>query len=65
MPNINEILMKLVVFKYATSLDLSMGYYHIQLSENASTLCMVILQWVKHRCKLLTMVVANSQEIFQ
>ena len=29
MPKINEILLKLEVFRYATSLDLNMGYYHI------------------------------------
>ena len=32
MPKINEMLLKLEGFQYATSLDLSMGYYHIQLS---------------------------------
>ena len=38
MPKINEILLKLESFQYAMSLDLNMGYYHIQLSENASSL---------------------------
>ena len=36
MPKINEILLKLEGFQYARSLDLNLGYYHIQLSENAS-----------------------------
>ena len=36
MPKINEMLFKLEVFQYATSLNLNMGYYHIRLSENAS-----------------------------
>ena len=40
MPNTNEMLLKLECFKYDTSLDLNMGYYHIQLSEN---LCTTIL----------------------
>ena len=40
MPNTNEMLLKLECFKYDTSLDLDMGYYHIQLSEN---LCTTIL----------------------
>ena len=31
MPKINEMLLKLDGFQYATSLDLNMGYYHIQL----------------------------------
>ena len=33
MPNINEIVLKLEVFKYATLLDSNMGYYHIRLIE--------------------------------
>ena len=37
MPKINEILLKLEVFQYATSLDLNMGYYHIQLRETQVT----------------------------
>ena len=48
MPKINEMLLKLEVFQYSTSLDLNIGYYHIQLSENASNLCMVILPWKKY-----------------
>ena len=43
MPNINEMLLKLYGFKYATSLDSNMGYCHIQLSENASKLCKIII----------------------
>ena len=31
-PKIREILLKLEIFKYATSLELNMGYYHICLS---------------------------------
>ena len=32
MPKINKMLFKLEGFQYATSLDLNMGYYHIQLT---------------------------------
>ena len=38
-------LLKLEGFQYATPIDLNMGYYHIQLSENASNLCTIILPW--------------------
>ena len=38
MPNINEMLLKLEGFHYYTSLDLNMGYYHIQLRKNTSNL---------------------------
>ena len=30
-PQIQDLLLKLEGFKYATSLDLNMGYYHIKL----------------------------------
>ena len=45
MPKINEMLLKLEGFQYATSLDLNMGYYHIRLIKNASNLCTIILPW--------------------
>ena len=32
MPKINDMLLELEGFQYATSLDLNMGYYHILLS---------------------------------
>ena len=65
MPNVNEILLKLEGFQYAKSLDLSMVYYHIRLSENASNSCKIILPWGKYRYKRLPMGFVNSPDIFQ
>ena len=48
MPNINEILLKLDGFQYTMSLDLNMGYDHIQLTEDASNLCRIIIPWGKY-----------------
>ena len=48
MPKIREMLLKLEGFKYTTSLDLNMGYYHIRLSDQASNLCTIILPWGKY-----------------
>ena len=45
MPKINEMLLKLEGFQYAASLYLNMVYYHIQIRENASNLCTIILPW--------------------
>ena len=45
MPNIKEMLLKLEGFQYAMLFDLDMAYYHIQLSENASNLCKIIIPW--------------------
>ena len=65
MRNINEILLKLEGFQYTTSPDLSMGYYHIQLSDNESNVCTIILPWGKYCNKQLPMGIANSPDIFQ
>ena len=62
---IREMLLNLEGFKYYTSLDLNMGYYHIRHSEHASNLCTIILSRVKYRYKRLPMGVSNSPDIFQ
>ena len=59
MTKIIEILLKLEGFQYAKSRDLNMGYHHIQLSKNASNLCMIILHLGKYHYKHLPMVIAN------
>ena len=38
-----ETRLKLEIFKYTTSLYFKMEYYHIILTNNASTLCVIIL----------------------
>ena len=65
MSKINEMLLKLEGFRYAPSLDLSMVYYHIRLSKNASKLCTIIIRWGGYCYKRLIMGVANSPDIFQ
>ena len=47
-PNIQDLLMKLEGFQWATALDLNMGYYHIELSEDSKKYCTVVLPWGKH-----------------
>ena len=46
-PNIQDILLRLEGFFYGTTLDLNMGYYHIELSANSKELCTIVTQWVK------------------
>ena len=58
-------LFKLESFKYSTSLDLNMGYYHIQLRKNTSNLCTIILPWGKYRYKHLTMGYDKYPDVFQ
>ena len=47
-PKVNDMLLKLEGFQYATSLDFIIGYDHKQLSKNASNFCTVILLWGKY-----------------
>jgi hypothetical protein len=65
LPKISDILRKLSVFKYATAIDLSMGYYHIPLDLEAQKLCTTILPWGKYQYKRLPMGVKASPDIFQ
>ena len=65
MPKIRKILSNLKGFKYATPLDLNMGYYHIRLSDQDSNLCTIILPWGKYKYKRLQRGICNSPEIFQ
>ena len=50
-------------FGYNTELNLNMGYYNIQLIEDASKICMIILPWGKYHYSRLTMVVSNYPNI--
>ena len=65
MPKICDMLLNLEGFKYATALDLYMGYYHIRLSEQSSNICTIIILWIKYRYKRLPMGASNSPDIFQ
>ena len=64
-PKIQAMLLKLKGFKYATSLDLNMGYYHIKLSPNSKRLCTIVLPWGKYEYQRLPMSLCNSPDIFQ
>lgn len=65
LPKISDLLQKLSGFRYATAIDLSMGYYHIPLDEEAQKLCTTILPWGKYQYLRLPMGIKNSPDIFQ
>ena len=65
LPKISTVLQELEGFKYATSLDLNMGYYTIRLDPDASKICTIIFPWGKYSYKRLPMGVAGSPDIFQ
>lgn len=64
-PKIQELMLLLEGFMFATSLDLNTGYYHIKLTPNSKNLCTILLPWGKYRYKRLPMGLSNSPDIFQ
>ena len=64
-PKIQDLLLKLEGFTYASSLDLNMGYYHIQLTPNARKLCTIVFPFGKYEYCRLPMGICNAPDIFQ
>jgi Reverse transcriptase (RNA-dependent DNA polymerase) len=64
-PKIQDMLLKLKGFTYASALDLNMGYYTIRLDPEAQRLCTIVLPWGKYKYKRLPMGLAGSPDIFQ
>ena len=64
-PKIQDLLLKLEVFQHATSLDLIMGYYHIELMPFSKRLCTIVTPWGKYEYQCLPMGLCNSPNIFQ
>ncbi len=65
LPKIQDPMLKLEGFQYATSLNLNIGYYHIELNLLAQEMCAIVPLWGKKRYKRLPMGVADSPNIFQ
>ena len=53
-PKIQDILTSLNGFKYATSIDLNMGYYTIRLTPQAQKLCTIVFPWGKYSYLTIT-----------
>ena len=64
-PKVQDLLQKLEGFKYSTSLDLNMGYYHIELNPDAKKLCTIVLPWGKYEHQRLPMGLCTSVDLFQ
>lgn len=65
LPSIKDLLLELKGFKYGTSLDLNMGYYHIELTPRAKRLCTIVFPFGKYEYQRLPMGLCNSPDIFQ
>ena len=65
LPNIRDTLMQLQGFEYGTSLDLNMGYYHIELCPDSRKYCTIVFPFGKYEYLRLPMGLCNSPDIFQ
>ena len=65
MPTVQSLLQDLGGFKYATSIDLNMGYWTIRLTARTSKLCTITLPWGNYEYLRLPMGAAPSAFIFQ
>ena len=64
-PHTQDMLLNLEGFQCATSLDLNMGYYHLELSPDSRELCTIALPFGKCEYLRLPMGLCNSPDTFQ
>ena len=64
-PKGQDIILNLEGFMYTSSLDLNMGYYHIELSPGVKQICKILIPWGKYEYQELPMGGCNSTIIFQ
>jgi hypothetical protein len=64
-PKNAQMLQELEEFAYATSLDLNMRYYTINLDSDAQTLCTIITPFGKYQYLRLPMGISCSPDMFQ
>ena len=64
-PHIQDMLLNLEGFQHATSLDLNMGFYHIELNPASKALCTIVLPFGKYEYQRIPMGLCNSPDIFQ
>ena len=65
LPKISDMLQKLRGFRWASAIDLSMGYYHIPLDEESQNICTTVLPWGKCKYLRLPMGISSAPDIFQ
>ncbi len=64
-PKIPDIFCDLKHFRYATTIDLNMGFYSMPLSEQAKQLCVISLPWGLYQYNMLPQGIKPATNIFQ
>jgi len=65
MPKIPDMFKGMERFRYATTIDLNMGYYSMELSEEAKKLCIICLPWGLYQYNVLPQGIKPASNIFQ
>ncbi|MGH7954793.1 MAG: reverse transcriptase family protein, partial [Gloeomargaritales cyanobacterium] len=65
LPDMRQIIQEQAKFTYITKLDLSMGYFHLELDPESSKICTIVVPWGKYRFKRLPLGVHPAVDIFQ
>jgi hypothetical protein len=65
LPKISDMLQNIEGFRWASAIDLNMGYYSLRLDLATSNICTIVFPWGVYRYKRLPMGVACSPDIFQ
>jgi len=64
-PNIQDMLLNLEGFQWATGLDLNVGHCHVRLDPASMQPCAVVLPFGKHDHQAIPMGLCNGPDIFQ
>ena len=65
LPLIPEIMLSIGSFRWATCVNLNMGYYSMALSDAAKKLCVICLPWGLYQYNMLLMGVKVATDVFQ
>ncbi len=65
MPHVLDLIQDIGQYTYVTAIDLSMGYYHFRLSEDASDKTTFILPWGLYKYLRMAMGLSTSPDFFQ
>jgi len=64
-PKILDMMQTLQGFRYASTLDLNMGYYTLCLDKKTQDICTIVTPWGKYSYKRLPMGVKCAPDVFQ
>ena len=64
-PPTRDTLHKMEGFQFATTIDMSMGYWHTQLDLESQEKCVITTPWGRHACTRLPIGLISSADVFQ